>query len=292
MVVKKRYFLFILIVLMPFLYAKKGADQRRSFVIVTASYNNEEWASKYLESVFFQDYKNFRVIYYDDGSTDKTLKIVTEFVRRHHVNGKISIIHNANRVGPHENYYKMIHSCKDSEIIVIVDGDDWLAHDKVLSRLATVYNNPSVWLTYGQFETYPSGKRGFARQIPQKVIEQNNIRSYPWVTTHLRTFYAWLYKLIRQEDLIFDGKFIRRCGDVAIMLPMVEMAGFHSKFISDILLIYNRANENNYGKPLGDAFASIDERNAIQNELRINRPKYQPLKLDQATVEKLCGFTK
>jgi glycosyltransferase involved in cell wall biosynthesis len=270
--------------------ARKLPARKPYFVICTASYNNEKWAKQYLDAVFSQDYKKFRVIYYDDCSTDKTLEIVKQYAKEHNVENKIKIVHNASRLGPHENYYNMIHSCKNNEIMVINDGDDWLAHKHVLSRLAEVYATPDIWMTYGQFKIYPSGKRGCCRKIPDKVIEQNGIRSYKWVTSHLRTFYAWLYKQIKIEDLIFDGKFVKRAGDVAATLPMIEIAGVHSLFIPEILYIYNRANENNYEAPLGNAFASIDERRAVENELRKKRPKYQPLELDQESVAKLCGF--
>jgi glycosyltransferase involved in cell wall biosynthesis len=278
------------------LLAEKLLSKSRHFVICTASYNNEKWAKKYLESVFSQNYKKFRVVYYDDCSTDKTLDIVKKFVKDHNVENKIHIVHNSSRVGPHENYFHMLYSkdapIKDSEIVIINDGDDWLANNHVLSQLADVYANPDVWITYGQFKVYPSGTLGCSRKIPDKIIEQNDIRSYKWVTSHLRTFYAWLYRQIKFEDFFFNGQFVKRAGDVAIMIPMIEMAGKHSRFISEILLVYNCANENHYGKPLGDAFASLDERKAVENEIRKKRPKYQPLEVDKTTAAKLCGFDK
>jgi glycosyltransferase involved in cell wall biosynthesis len=259
------------------------------FVIATASYNNEKWALKYLYSVFSQNYKNFRVLYCDDCSTDKTLGIVKIFAEHYQVEDKITLIHNTKRVGPHENYYNMIHSCRDDEIIIIVDGDDWIHDSQVLNHLSEVYKNPNVWITYGQYEEYPSGKVGCCQQIPEEVIKNNSIRSYKWVTSHMRTFYAWLYKKIKYEDLIFDGKFVKRAGDYAIMFPMVEMAGLHSRFIPEILYVYNRANENNYGKPLGNAFASVQERHRVCAELK-KHPPYDPLLGDKTTIEKLCGF--
>jgi glycosyltransferase involved in cell wall biosynthesis len=292
MFAKRICFLFFLLVLVPHLSAKKMANQARNFVIATASYNNEKWALKYLQSVFSQDYNNFRVMYYDDGSTDRTLEIVTKFVEENQLKDKITILHNDKRVGPHENYYHMIHSCRDDEIVVVVDGDDHLSHKNVLSYLAKVYRDPKVWITYGQYKIYPSGLLGCSRQIPPHIIKNNSIRSYKWVTSHLRTFYVWLYKKIKLNDLMFDGKFVKRCGDLAIMFPMIEMAGEHSRFIPEILYIYNRANENNYGAPLGDAFVSFDERCVINNELRTNRSKYQPLYLDNNTIAMLCGFAK
>ncbi len=286
---KVKFFLAFIFYVFSLSITAVAAEHTPAFVITTASYNNEKWALNYLQAAFSQKYKNFRVMYYDDASTDKTLELVTTFVKQHKLEDKITISHNTKRLGPHENYFNMIHSCRDDEIILIVDGDDWLYDENVLTRLASVYSDPNVWITYGQYKEYPTGILGCCQQIPDGVIASNGIRSYKWVTSHLRTFYAWLYKKIKPEDFIFDGKFVRRAGDYAIMFPMIEMAGFHSRFIPDILYIYNRANENNYGKPLGDAFASVQDRHRVCDELN-KRPRYEPLKYDDKTIAALCGF--
>ena len=50
-------------------------------------------------------------------------------------------------------------------------------------------------------------------------------RDYVHMPTHLRTFYAWLFKKINLEDLLLDGEFFKMTGDQAILYPMIEMAG-------------------------------------------------------------------
>ncbi len=225
-------------------------DVRKKFVIVTASYNSIDFVDKYLESVFSQkcDEKKitFRVIYYDDCSTDGTGEFVEKYKKKLNLGNKLSLIRNSVKVGAHENIYHAVHSCDDDEIVLIVDGDDWLARNDVLEILHEVYSNSDVWITYGQLQRYPSGVIGTCHEIPEEVIKSNSFRSYPWTSSHLRTFYAWLYKRIKMEDIMFEGKFVPVCGDVAIMFPMLEMAGTHLRFISEILYIYNCSNPNSY----------------------------------------------
>src|SRR5258708_29393489 len=66
---------------------------------------------------------------------------------------------------------------------------------------------------------------------------------------HPRSFRAWLFKLVKLEDLIadkidgFDGNFYPASNDVAMYFPMVEMAHTHIKFIPDILYIRNLYSE-------------------------------------------------
>ena len=44
------------------------------FKIVVTSYNNSKWVETNIESILEQQYQNYEVIYFDDASTDETLK--------------------------------------------------------------------------------------------------------------------------------------------------------------------------------------------------------------------------
>lgn len=269
------------------IFANNNNNEQKRFVIVTASYNNHEWVAKNLNSIFSQTYKNFRVIYYDDASTDDTADLAYNIAKKNKMLDKIRIVKNQQRVGAHENIYRAIHSCDDDEIAVIVDGDDWLAHNGVLFYLNEIYMHSNTWITYGQYRQYPSGKLGYSQKIPDNVIKENSIRKYSWVTSHLRTFYAWLYKRIKTEDLIYEGRFLRRAGDLAIMLPMIEMAGEHSLFTPEILLIYNTANDLSFGKPRGNKFVSQQKYKKIEDYIR-SREVYAPITLSDTEAVRLC----
>ncbi len=249
----------------------------KRFAVVTASFNNVKYVQKYLDSIACQTYKNFRVVYYDDCSDDGMSDYIQAYLENNsELKSKFRLVKNKINVGAHENIYRAVHSLDDDEIVLIVDGDDWLAGDDVLEYLNKVYLDSSVWITYGRFMTYPGGKSGNSEFLPKDIISKNKIRSYKWVTSHLRTFYAWLYKRIKIEDLIFDGKFVRVCGDVAIMFPMLEMSGFHSKFINKILYVYNTDNSNSYWRKLRNNKASINTAKNVSSKIK-KLPQYKPL---------------
>lgn len=208
------------------------------FVIAIASYNNKEWYKQNLDSVFEQNYKNYRIIYVDDCSPDGTGQVVADYIKEKKQESVVTLIRNENRVGSLSNLYKAIHLCDPDEIIVTLDGDDWLNGPTVLDRLNKEYSDPDVWVTYGQFK-YNAGWNGWAKQLPQDIIDGNKVREYPWVTTALRTFYAGLFQKINKEDFYHEGKMLTITGDLALMFPIIEMAGKHSRFIPDVLYIYN-----------------------------------------------------
>lgn len=246
-------------------------SQNSSFVVVIPSYNNKQWAERNLDSVFSQSYQNFRVIYIDDASTDGTGSVVQEYIQKNHLQERFTYIKNQKRLGALANIYRAVWCCMPHEVVVNLDGDDWLAHRDVLAHLNHVYADPNIWLTYGQFIYYPSYDEGIGCEIPQEVVEQNAFRSFTRGTTALRTFYAGLFHQIKKEDLLDKDDFFSAAYDLAIMFPLLEMARKHVRFIPEVTYVYNISN------PINDFKVRIEEQARIDLFLRTKKP-YQPLK--------------
>lgn len=238
----------------------------KPFVIITMSYNNAPYVAKNLVSTLEQDYDNFRILYIDDASTDGTGDQVKVFLDQYDTEKRVTLIQNESNRGAMENLYRAVHSCSSEEIVVIVDGDDFLAHPHVLSELNAYYANPDVWMTYGNFAEYPSyamgSERKFAdaRPLNLKILEQRGVRKHAFVTTHLRTFYSGLFHRIKLQDFLMDGQFLPVACDVASMLPMVELAGEHVYFVQDILYLYNTGNPNCDFKKAPEEQLAMEER--------------------------------
>lgn len=254
-------------------HAHQDPNPQKRIVIVIAGYNNIAWYEKNLDSVFSQDYDNYHVIYMDDGSIDGTHEAVRHYIEEHNVHEKITLIHNETRVGSSlRNRHYAVNLCNDNDIIACLDADDWFPNDQVLSILNRTYNNPDIWLTYGQFQEYPSGTIGWSTPIPDSVMRNNSFRSIPNMPSHLKTFYAGLFKKINLEDMLdTDGSFYRMTDDMVMMLPMLEMAGNgHFMCISEILYVYNGAN------PISDHRVSKELQQRIDRIMR-NKKSYTAL---------------
>lgn len=246
--------------------------KKKEFVIVINSYNNAQWYQQNLDSIFNQSYSNFRVIYTDDCSTDGTATIVEQYITEHNLQNKVTLIKNQSRMLKMANMYNAIHCTRDHEIIVELDGDDWFADKHVLKKLNRVYRDEQVWLTYGTYKEFPSGHIGrfWCKEFPEHVIKQNEFRNNGWHTGALRTYYAWLFKLINLEDLKYNSEFVPTACDVAYIYPMLEMAGERITLITDVLYIYNRATHLNESK------VNADNISVIASYL-CNKPKYNRL---------------
>src|SRR5215831_15554560 len=113
----------------------------KKITIIIPSYNNRQWYERNLSSVVAQDYRNFRIIYVDDCSSDRTGELVEQFIADCNAGSLIQLIRNPVHVGAMQNLYNTIPSCDDDEIVILLDGDDWFAHNGVLRKVNEVYVN-------------------------------------------------------------------------------------------------------------------------------------------------------
>jgi glycosyltransferase involved in cell wall biosynthesis len=254
-----------------FVYQRYSHGQEKHITVVIPSYNNINHYKKNLESVFVQKngsspYNNWSLIYTDDCSTDGTYDAVVSIVKENNQEQRCTIIRNEINKGAMANDYNAIHRCADNDIILVLDGDDALAHEHVFEKINQLYQDPEVWLTYGQYQQYPSGNLGHCAALPDEIVRYNQIRKYPFVTSHLRTFYAGLFKKIKQQDLMYNGDFFRITSDLAFMFPMVEMAGAHVRFVPEVMYLWNMDN------PINDFKKDIHGLLAMERVIRSRQP--------------------
>lgn len=261
--------------------AKIEQGERR-LVIVIASYNNKDWYKQNLDSVFGQYYSNYRIIYIDDASSDGTANLVESYIKEKKMEDRVLLIKNTERQYKMANIYRAFHLCDDQDIIIEFDGDDFLSSPYAFKVYNSVYSNPMVWMTYGHFMEWPTMKPQRIRQIPLGIFKLNKMRDVTacfWAG--LRTYYAWLIKQIKLEDLLYNGTFLERTSDAAIMFPLMEMAHVHAKFVGDMLLLHNVAT------PLNDHKADRKMQDVTYADIR-KRTGYakikDPILKDKKTV--------
>lgn len=241
----------------------------KPMVVIVPSYNNAQWCYQNISSILEQKYDNYRVVYIDDCSQDNTAEIVDNLVKTYGQEHRFTLIRNKRRCGALANLYYAIHACADDEIIVTVDGDDWLKHQGVLAKLNEAYATQDIWLTHGRFVETLSGWDGWCIEVPHNVVKKNAFRTYR-CPSHLRTFYAWLFKKIKKEDLMHEGKFFSMAWDQAMLFPMFEMAGERHAFMNEVLYVYNTTT------PINDNKVNPELQRKLEYIIR-NKPRYRLL---------------
>lgn len=258
------------------LISKETASKSKSkpqLLVFTGSYNNVRWIDRYVRSLASQDYRHWKCVYVNDASSDQTSALIKKTVKKYKVDNHFKIIDNPTRHGLVDNMFTYLNKISGKYVVVIIDGDDFLAHKRVFSRIAKAYKNPKTWTTYGNYKAVPKNieHKSLCHPIPKKIKDPLFFRKSPWFTSHLRTFYAKLFHKIKKEDLQENGQFFQTAGDVATMLPILEMSRKgHILFIPEVLLFYNTIN------PLSD-YHKIQEQQRVDKFIRKKAP-YMPLK--------------
>lgn len=223
------------------------------FIIIVPVYNAEKYIEKCLSSILFQDYDNYKLVVIDDCSVDNTYKIINDVHSNHDYS--FVVCKNHYRIGSAlANIAKGVElfSQGDEDIIITIDGDDFLYNDKVLSFLNTVYQDGAVYMTYGQYIPLSGSYGKYCSPI-------DNIKEYRksglWQASHLRTFKNKLWYKIDDGDLRDENnEYYKVAGDAAYIYPMLEMCGpKHHKFIDEILYIYNDLS------PVNDMKVNMEE---------------------------------
>ena len=280
------------------------------FIVVIAGYNVAPYINRTITSVLTQTRNDWVCYYVDDCSTDHTPDVA-----RHAATGdqRIHIIENRGKKYLLRNTADAINTAQPDpeDVVVCLDGDDWLAHENVLSRIAREYER-GAWMTYGSYAGSIDEKRGGeCKAYPTWVTSMRLFRWFPWRASHLKSFKARLWQNINPADLTItpdqiksfirgkrwtgqfnavrrlsdvaiddlvdpSGQFFRRCIDKVTMFPMLEMAGKRAHYIPDVLYIYN---QRNHGAPtIKDPTSDIPRysNRFIRHYLK-TRPRYKTM---------------
>ncbi len=256
---------------------------QKKLVVFVTGYNNVLWVKKTLDSIFSQRYQNFRLLYFDDASTDGAVDVVCDYIKENNISDRVTFIANKTRQRKLANLYRGFYLCDDDEIIVFVDGDDWLVHDRVFEKIVSEYKDPNVWMTYGSYCNKPKieadkwgvSRNGSCNYVPENIIKKRSYRKHTFVFMHLRTCYGWLLKQIKLQDLIarnvsgFVGDFYPASNDLATFFPIVEMVHTHVRYIPDLLYVRNL-----YSDIVG---FKVDRKPQVSSAFEIRKKKKYPI---------------
>jgi hypothetical protein len=224
-------------------------EEKVHFKIIIPVYNASSWISNCVSSVLEQEYSNYECVVCDDISTDDTYETALSLIEGV---DNCRVIKNTEKKFALKNIYDAIAltNPSPSDVIVVLDGDDWFSTRFVLGNLSSKYSQKGCWMTYGSFVEYPTARIGAeATSYGESTIKNNSFRKDAWRASHLKTFKFGLWDRVKKEDLLDDdGDFYEMTYDQAMMLPMLEMSGERSLYIPEITYVYNVSNPNAVNK--------------------------------------------
>lgn len=108
--------------------------------VITAVYNGERYLSEAIESILAQICRDFEFLIVDDGSTDKSVKILADAARR---DVRIRIITNPGNIGLTRSLNKAFAEARGT-LIARMDADDVALPERFERQVAFLQKNPEV----------------------------------------------------------------------------------------------------------------------------------------------------
>ncbi|CAM5190962.1 hypothetical protein UACE39S_04170 [Ureibacillus acetophenoni] len=213
--------------------------------ILINNYNNEKYIQECIESALNQTYPNIEVIVCDNGSTDKSMNIISKF------QGKIGIVENLNRVKIHSQnqYLTIVEAYKKStgDIIFLLDGDDVFLKRKVEEVILEFGKSEKIVMVQHQtqiIDEYSNKVQSFSTTLNydnylEHIINTGSIYGIFGITS------TQAYKRELFEKLIFiidEQLCFTVCTDYR--LPMHAVFNGEIRLIDKVLGLYRRHSNN------------------------------------------------
>jgi glycosyltransferase involved in cell wall biosynthesis len=227
--------------------------------IVTCVWNAEKYIGLCIDSILEQNFTDYRVFIIDDVSTDKTIDIIKQKISG---DTRFSFIQNNIKKFKLKNLDDIIsntNSMQNDDIIVELDGDDWLSRKNALEIVSRTYSkNPDLLIANSKFK-FIDNRPGFSTRVDIPFIRHIN-----FCFSHLRTWKCSLWRSVNKKYFIdprtVDNTYFKITADMAYSLPMLELAGQHRYIhIPEVLLIYNDLNPYNDHKPASAAGGASEQ---------------------------------
>ena len=218
-------------------------SKQRPVLVLTSFRNAGNFIQESAAWTLSQFYRNYRVVFTDDESTDDSFAQLQQSISSCSDTQCRDVIVRCNRkrMGMTANTHSaIVKYASPDDLIVIVDGDDRLLHRDVLTYINAFFERHDCWVMYGGSYWNPPTPHAFkTRDYDGQQLQHLRVSSEThdaelqdkWRVHHLRVFVAGLYlELVAQDpNLEFlrdsDGVFFDMAADVAVMRPIMEMAG-------------------------------------------------------------------
>jgi len=209
---------------------------------VVCVWNVEKYVKNCIRTLKSQKDIDFKAYFIDDMSTDNTVDTIKSLIEG---DERFNLIVNTEKKFKLKNLDELISTFDDEDIVIELDGDDFLLNPDVVGDIRQIYSDKKVWLTNGSF-MYSNGDPGFSAKCNPETVRRDVFRF-----SHLRTWKTFLWKSIPKNYLKDDnGEYFKSAADVAYTFSLLELAGEENyRFLPKLYYVYNAESPYNDHKP-------------------------------------------
>lgn len=218
---------------------------RNKISIIIPFYNSEDYISETIKSIINQTYSNYEIVCIDDGSDDKSVLIINDYIKQ---GVCIKLIHQQHK-GVSAARLDGIRNAT-GEYLMFVDADDWIETD-MLERMLNAFDVETDFVVCNFYKEY-DGKSHIVENeldISPVITNIDDMVLYTYRRDKYYGFTAWLWnKMFRRELIERTGLQALKLGlhngeDVALFTDLI-MKSKKAKYL-DIPLYHYRLKGKN-----------------------------------------------
>lgn len=213
--------------------SKTKTTQGKSMTKLTVGmpvYNDEPYVKAAIDSILSQSFCDFKLLIVDDGSTDKSSKIISSYADK-----RIEYIRHHQNLGRPVARNTALNAA-DSEYFAWMDSDDIACPDRFAKQIQFLDTHPKISICGGRVRRF-HGAKGISSQTNSPAIAAMTIFSpalyNPTVMMRLSD--------VRKADLQYDSS-LKRAEDFAFWIEAFLRQKLQGFVLPDILLNYRVFN--------------------------------------------------
>ena len=269
--------------------------------VIIPIYNAEKYLEQCIKSVMDQTLKDIEIICVDDGSTDKSPKIIDEFAKK---DSRIIVIHKKN-TGYGNSVNEGINKAK-GEYIGIVESDDFITKTMYQTLYSMSLNGTvdviksNFWDCYDEDDGSITKVENTERAGMPDVETAFNIREYPQILWGHPSIWTAIYR----RQFLIDNKitFKEAKGGGWVDNPFFFDTLFSAdkiKWTKTPFYCYRKTNENSSSigydlklpfERMEDNFSVAQKHNCVDNEIQKNMYARALMYLIGATQEENYAY--
>lgn len=212
--------------------------------VALALYNGEKFIEKQLDTLRLQTVKPNQVVLCDDGSSDNTVNIVNEYIKKYSLGDSWKVYKNPQNLGYAKNFYHAMELC-DGDLIYLCDQDDIWKNDKIEKMNKVMEENPNISLLMCKGGVIGADDRELHGMMIKKSEETEKITKIS-VEDIIRIF-DWIGMLMCVRKEFFEQRksiisVISAPHDFVLALSAADCEQF---YVYDYVGAYHRRHSNN-----------------------------------------------
>lgn len=261
--------------------------------VITASYNCQNTIEETIKSVLAQSYGKWRLIVFDDGSSDLSTQIIRKYAQQ---DERIKLLSHPNgrNMGLQETLKKAI-SCTKTDYVAFLECDDIWHKDYLKEKLAFLSQNPQAEIIFNDVQCFGNEDRRKKLALFNRAVKiylnilnpfsnAYNLNFPLMAFNPIPTFSCVMMKTALAEEYGFDSPYPPQ-ADYWLWAKLSFKHKFH--FINKELTLWNLTQNSYTMRSLGNTAGEKRLRKAIKNLYKKNNPASY---LFKAGLSKLLAF--